>query len=125
MFTETLIRELRHAERSLRRDPVFSVAAVLTLALGIGATTAVFSVLYGVLLSPLPFPDGDQSGAPLLHQPPAEHRPGADEPFGPVGHEDRRPFGCRGVTAVHYEGTLRTTPATPSAFRLTWSRPIS
>ena len=60
MFTETLIRELRHAERSLRRDPVFSVAAVLTLALGIGATTAVFSVLYGVLLSPLPFPDGDQ-----------------------------------------------------------------
>ena len=49
-----LIRELRLAERSLRRDPVFSVAAVATLALGIGATTAVFSVLYGVLLSPLP-----------------------------------------------------------------------
>ncbi|HSG06738.1 MAG TPA: ABC transporter permease [Longimicrobiales bacterium] len=55
-----LIRELRLAERSLRRDPVFSVAAVATLALGIGATTAVFSVLYGVLLSPLPFPDGER-----------------------------------------------------------------
>jgi predicted permease len=55
-----LIRELRQAERSLRRDPVFSVTAVLTLGLGIGATTAVFSVLYGVMLAPLPFPDGEQ-----------------------------------------------------------------
>jgi len=54
-----LIRELRLAERSLRRDPVFSLTAVLTLALGIGATTAVFSVLYGVLLAPLPFPGGE------------------------------------------------------------------
>ena len=55
-----LIRELRQAERSLRRDPIFSVTAVLTLGLGIGATTAVFSVLYGVMLAPLPFPDGEQ-----------------------------------------------------------------
>ena len=53
------VRELRLAERSLRRDPVFSLTAVLTLALGIGATTAVFSVLYGVLLAPLPFPGGE------------------------------------------------------------------
>lgn len=57
---ETLLRELRFAERSLRRDPTFSIAAVLTLALGIGAVTAVFSVLHGVLLAPLPFPDGDR-----------------------------------------------------------------
>jgi putative ABC transport system permease protein len=57
---EGLIRELRQAERSLRRDPIFSITAVLTLGLGIGATTAVFSVLYGVMLAPLPFPDGEQ-----------------------------------------------------------------
>jgi predicted permease len=56
---KALIRELRLAERSLRRDPVFSLTAVLTLALGIGATTAVFSVLYGVLLAPLPFLGGE------------------------------------------------------------------
>ncbi|MGW8267512.1 MAG: ABC transporter permease [Longimicrobiales bacterium] len=55
-----LFRELRQAERSLRRDPIFSITAVLTLGLGIGAVTAVFSVLYGVLLAPLPFPDGEQ-----------------------------------------------------------------
>lgn len=55
-----LIRELRQAERSLRRDPIFSITAVLTLGLGIGAVTAVFSVLYGVMLAPLPFPDGEQ-----------------------------------------------------------------
>jgi putative ABC transport system permease protein len=55
-----LFRELRQAERSLRRDPIFSITAILTLGLGIGATTAVFSVLYGVILAPLPFPDGEQ-----------------------------------------------------------------
>jgi predicted permease len=55
-----LFRELRQAERSLRRDPIFSITAILTLGLGIGATTAVFSVLYGVMLAPLPFPDGEQ-----------------------------------------------------------------
>jgi len=55
-----IIRELRHAERSLRRDAIFSVTAILTLGLGIGAVTAVFSVLYGVMLAPLPFPDGEQ-----------------------------------------------------------------
>ncbi|MDX1647408.1 MAG: ABC transporter permease [Longimicrobiales bacterium] len=53
-------REARLAIRSLRRDPVFSLTAILTLALGIGATTAVFSVLHGVLLAPLPFPDGER-----------------------------------------------------------------
>jgi hypothetical protein len=49
-----------HAGRALRRDPVFSVATVATLAVGIGATTALFSVLHGVLLTPLPYPDGER-----------------------------------------------------------------
>ena len=53
--TETLARELRHAMRALRRSPSFSVVAVLTLALGIGATTAIFTVLDRVVLRPLPF----------------------------------------------------------------------
>jgi putative ABC transport system permease protein len=53
------LRDLRYAVRALRRAPVFTVVAALTLALGIGATTAVFTVVHGVLIKPLPFRDAD------------------------------------------------------------------
>lgn len=56
----TLLSEIRQSLRSLLRQPGFLFTAVLTLALGVGAVTAVFSVVYGVLLKPLPYPQAER-----------------------------------------------------------------
>ena len=59
---ETFVRDLSFALRSLRRQPAFAITAVLTIALGIGATTAIFSVVNAVLLQPLPYNDAARLG---------------------------------------------------------------
>jgi putative ABC transport system permease protein len=55
-----LLRNLRYALRQLIKSPVFTLTAVLTLALGIGATTAIYTAVYSTLIAPMPYPDPDQ-----------------------------------------------------------------
>jgi putative ABC transport system permease protein len=57
---EPLLRDVRYALRQLWRSPGFTLTAVITLAFGIGVTTAIFSIVEGVLLRPLPFPEPDR-----------------------------------------------------------------
>src|SRR5579862_9599634 len=56
-FLESILQDVSHAARQLLRNPVFSVTVLFILALGIGASTAVFTVVDGVLFRPLPYPD--------------------------------------------------------------------
>ena len=73
-LVDTLLTDLRHALRRLRRSPTFTAITVVTLALGIGANAAIFSIVNGVLLAPLPYPQAERLVS-LLHTAPGINLP--------------------------------------------------
>src|SRR6185312_6310145 len=76
---EAFLKDILHSVRMFRRSPAFTVAAVAALALGIGANTAIFSVVNAVLLKPLTYPDPDRIVQFLLTSPQGSG-PGASVP---------------------------------------------
>lgn len=95
-WLEDLRRDVPYAVRSLSRSRGFTIAAILTLSIGIGATTAIYSVVDTILLQPLPFPDSDRLVRVIENAP----------PFAPG-----RPMGQRGITHeefLDWRGRMKT-----------------
>src|SRR5216117_3668612 len=67
MLMGTLGQDVRYALRNLRKTPGFAAVAVITLALGIGASTALFSVIDNILMEPFPYPDAQRFYSVFIH----------------------------------------------------------
>src|ERR1700751_6420748 len=82
-------QDLRYAVRQLRRNPGWTMVAIVTLALGIGATPAIFSVVYGVLLRPLPYADSGRIVSVFEIQPKGGRNRLADPNFEDFANQSR------------------------------------
>ena len=113
----SLIADLRYAARELRRRPGFAATAILSLALGIGATSAVFSVIYGVLINPFPYTGADRMMQLALRDSAGRFRyPGING----AQMEQLRQARASRAWSPKMDGTSRPRTAT---FPRTWSRP--
>jgi putative ABC transport system permease protein len=91
-WMDDLRTDIRHARRTLFKHPGFALVAVLTLAFGIGANTAIFSVVHAILLRPLPFKDADRLvRITQVAPPPSAPAPSAPAPSAPVPSAPARP----------------------------------
>jgi ABC-type antimicrobial peptide transport system permease subunit len=131
---ETFVQDLRHALRLMLRKPGFALAAGLSLTLGIGANTAVFSVVHAVLLRPLPFPQEERLALVLARAPAFQMDELPPSPPEYVVYRDRMrsweqlaAYQVRGVTATSTEAQaerLTVAAATWSLFRVLGRGPV-
>jgi predicted permease len=130
-WVDSLLQDIRYGARMLRKTPGFTIVAVLTLALGIGATTALFSVINGVLLKPLPYPHAERLAALAESFPPF--------PMGSISYPNfvdwvkmnhtwdalaasrRSDFNLTGIGEAQ---RLKVTEVSPSFFPLLGVRPV-
>jgi len=120
LFLEAVLRNMKYSVRSLAKTPGFTATVVLTLALGIGANSAVFSAIYAILLRPLPFPNGDQ----LVSL--GQSQPKIKQPFiAPIRLEDwnRLSSAMQGVTGYYTEDTSETTGEFQERMKRAWVAP--
>ncbi len=100
---QTLLQDLRYALRTLRKSPGFTAVAVLTLALGIGANTAIFTVVNAVLLRPLGYPEPDRIVQFIIPDPRFQNiREGCSIPMFMVWREQTQAF--QDVAAYNFKG---------------------
>src|SRR5258708_32853425 len=111
-WLETFVQDLRYGARELRRNPGFASTAIVSLALGIMAATAMYSVIYGVVLEPFPYHDVDNLVSIVLRAPNQRgygggYNPGASAEISRGG---TRVYGSGGGTNPHRPSAARGAP---------------
>jgi predicted permease len=125
---ERFVSDLRYAARSLRKRPSFTIVAVLTLTLGIGANSAVFSAIDAILLRPLPFPNGDQLMALEQYRPKSGPIPMAQNSglfVAPLRLTDWNQMNStfQAISGYYTEDVAETSSALPEKFTRAWVAP--